>query len=89
MALGADRVTVIGLVVRRAFQRAAAGLVVGLAGAIGAGKLLAAQLYGVAFWDPFALTLAAVSLAACVFFAAIIPAGRAAAISPMRSLRSE
>jgi predicted permease len=89
MALGADRAKVIQWVLRQAFQRVAVGLVVGLPLAIGAGKFIAAQLYGVSFWDPFALTIACVSLAACAFFAAIIPAGRAAAISPMNALRTE
>jgi len=89
MALGADRVKVIRLVLGRAFQRVAAGLVVGLPLAAGAARFMAAQLYGVSFWDPFALTVAAGSLAACAFFAAIIPAGRAAAISPMSALRTE
>ncbi len=89
MALGADRARVIRLVLRRAFQRVAAGLVVGLPLAAGAARLMAAQLYRVSFWDPFALTVAAGSLAACACFAAIIPAGRAAAISPMSALRTE
>ena len=89
MALGADRAKVIQLVLRRAFQRVAAGLVVGLPLAVGAARLMAAQLYGVSFWDPFALAVAAGSLAVCAFVAAIIPAGRAAAISPMSALRTE
>jgi len=41
-----------------------------------------AQLYGVSFWDPFALSGAARALALCAFVATIIPAGRAASISP-------
>ena len=89
MALGADRVKVIRLVLHRAFQRVAVGLLVGLPLAVGAARFMAAQLYGVSFWDPFALTVAAGSLAGCAFFAAIIPAGRAAAISPMSALRTE
>ncbi len=89
MALGADRAKVIQLVLRRAFQRVAAGLVVGLPLAVGAARFMAAQLYGVSFWDPFALTVAAGSLVGCAFFAAIIPAVRAAAISPMSALRTE
>ena len=89
MALGADRARVIRLVLARAFQCVAVGLVVGLPGAVGAARFMAAQLYGVSFWDPFALTVAAGSLAACAFVAAIIPAGRAAAISPMSALRTE
>jgi predicted permease len=89
MALGADRAKVIQLVLGRAFQRVAAGLVVGVPLAVGAARLMGTQLYGVASWDPVALTVAAGSLAGCAFFAAIIPAGRAAAISPMIALRSE
>ena len=89
MALGADRAKVIQLVLRRAFQRVTVGLLVGLPLAVGAARFMSAQLYGVSFWDPFALTVAAVSLAACAFFASIIPAARAAAISPMSALRTE
>jgi predicted permease len=89
MALGADRASVILLVLRRAFQRVAAGLIVGLPLAVVAARLMAAQLYGVSSWDPFALTVAAGSLATCALFAAIMPAVRAAAISPMTALRAE
>src|SRR5579864_3926746 len=89
MALGADRTKVIDLVLRGAFKRVVVGLILGLPLAVGAGRLIAAQLYGVSFWDPLALAIAAGALAACAFFAAIIPAGRAASISPMRALRTE
>ncbi len=89
MALGADRATVIDLVMRGAFKRVAAGLVLGVPLAIGAGRLISAQLYGVSFWDPLALGAAGASLAVCALFAAIIPAGRAASISPMNALRIE
>ena len=89
MALGADTTNVVNLVLRGAFTRVVVGLILGLPLAVGAGRLIAAQLYGVSFWDPFALALAAGSLAACAFFAALIPAGRAASISPMRALRTD
>ena len=89
MALGANRAKVIQLVLGQAFQRVAVGLVLGLFLAVAAARLMAAQLYGVSFWDPFALTLAAVSLAGCTFVATMIPAGRAATISPMSALRTE
>jgi ABC-type antimicrobial peptide transport system permease subunit len=89
MALGADRGKVVDLVLRSAFRRVATGLLLGLPLAIGAGRLIAAQLYGVAFWDPFALTIASASLACCAFVAAIIPAARAWSISPMTALRTE
>jgi predicted permease len=89
MALGADRSTVIKLVLRGAFTRVAIGLFLGLPLAIGAGRLIAAQLYGVSAWDPLALGTAAGSLAVCALIAALVPAGRAASISPMRALRTE
>jgi ABC-type antimicrobial peptide transport system permease subunit len=89
MVLGADRGKVLGLVLRGAFQRVAIGLLLGLPLAVGAGKLISAQLYGVSSWDPTALTIAAVALAICSFFAAIIPANRAASIQPMKALRIE
>ncbi|MBI3402212.1 MAG: ABC transporter permease [Acidobacteria bacterium] len=89
MALGADRSAVLNLVLRSAFTRVAIGLFLGVPLAIGAGKLIAAQLYGVTFWDPFALAVATGSLTLCALVAALIPASRAASIPPMRALRSE
>jgi len=89
MARRADRRTVVDLVLRSAFKRVIVGLLLGVPLAVGAGRLIAAQLYGVSFWDPLALTIAAGSLAVCAFFPAIIPAVRAASISPMSALRIE
>jgi predicted permease len=89
MALGADRGKVVDLVLRGAFKRVVVGLVLGVPLAIGAGRLIAAQLYGVSFWDPTALSIAAGSLGLCALVAAIIPAARAASISPMKALRTE
>jgi predicted permease len=89
MALGADRAKVIHLVLHGAFNRVLVGLILGLPLAVGAGRLISAQLYGVSSWDPLALTVAASALAICSFFAAMIPAIRAASISPMNALRIE
>ena len=89
MALGADRAKVVELVLLGAFGRVGLGLLLGLPLAVGAGRLISAQLYGVSIWDPLALSVAAGALAVCSFFAAIIPAGRAASISPMNALRTE
>jgi len=89
MALGADRPNVIQLVLGGAFKRVLIGLLLGLPLAVGAGRLISAQLYGVTSWDPLALAVAAGALAMCSFFAAIIPANRAASISPMNALRME
>jgi predicted permease len=89
MALGARRGNVVGMVLNGAFRRVAIGLVLGLPLAVGAGYLLSAQLYGVPFWDPLALSAGALALGLCAFLAAIIPANRAASISPIRALRTD
>jgi ABC-type antimicrobial peptide transport system permease subunit len=65
------------------------GLLLGLPLAVGAGRLISSELYGVSWWDPLALTVAVGALAICSFLAAIIPANRAASISPMNALRIE
>ena len=89
MALGADRGTVIGIILRSAFQRVVGGLLLGVPLAVAAGYLLSAQLYGVTYWDPAALGIAAAALATVALVASIVPASRAAAIAPIRALRIE
>ena len=89
MALGADRSNVLGMVLQGAFRRVAIGLLLGLPLGVGTGYLLSAELYGVRDWDPLPLGVGAVLLAASAFLAAIIPAHRATAISPIRALRTE
>jgi predicted permease len=89
MALGADRANVVRYVLRGAFGRVAIGLGLGIPLAIIAGRLISSQLYDVSFWDPLALTLAAIALAICSLVAALIPAAVAASISPMTALRTD
>jgi predicted permease len=89
MALGANRGDVIGLVLGGALKRVAIGLVLGAPLAVGAGYLLSAQLYGVSFWDPLALSVAAAALAFAAFVASLVPASRAAALAPMIALRTD
>ena len=55
MALGADRGRVVKMVLRGAFWQVGVGLLMGIPAAIGAGKLIADQLYGVKAWDPMML----------------------------------
>ncbi|MGE5327612.1 MAG: ABC transporter permease [Deltaproteobacteria bacterium] len=89
MALGADRSQVVQLVLRGAFKHVGIGLILGIPLSLGAAQLIAAQLYGVSKWDPWALLVASVTLAVCAFLAAMIPASRAASISPVIALRTE
>jgi predicted permease len=88
MALGASRGKVVQIVLQGAFTRVAIGLLLGLPLAVGAGRLISSELYGVSSWDPLALMVAAGALAISAFFASIIPASRAASISPMETLRN-
>jgi predicted permease len=89
MALGADRAEVVRHVLRGAFVRVVVGLGLGLPLAVVAGRLISSQLYGVSFWDPLALTVAASALAICALIAALVPASAAASVSPMTALRTE
>jgi predicted permease len=89
MALGADRAQVVGLVLRGTSTRVLVGLLFGVPLAAGAGRLISSKLYGVVSWDPVALTVAAGALAICAFAAAIIPARRAASVSPVDALKVE
>jgi len=89
MALGASRAKVVGQVLRGTSTRVLAGLLLGVPLAVGAGRLISSELYGVVSWDPVALTVAAGALAICAFFAAIIPARLAASISPLDALKIE
>ena len=57
--------------------------------AIGAGYLIASQLFGVRPWNPLLLGGATVLLGLAALVAAAIPARRAASVDPMHALRSE
>jgi putative ABC transport system permease protein len=89
MALGAARGSVVAMVLRGAFWQVGIGLGLGIPAAIGAGYLVASQLFGVAPWNPLPLAGATVLLGLAALVAAVIPARRAASIDPMQALRSE
>jgi predicted permease len=89
MALGANRLNVMRLVLRGAFRQVFVGLVIGIPISIGCGHLLAAQLYQVKSWDPLVLVGSMGALGLCAFVASVIPAQRAASINPVQALRSE
>jgi ABC-type antimicrobial peptide transport system permease subunit len=89
MALGANRGSVLGLVLRGALLQLRIGLAIGLPVALAGGRLLASQLYGVKSYDPRIVGLASAILAVCALFAGLVPARRAASIDPMQALRTE
>jgi ABC-type antimicrobial peptide transport system permease subunit len=89
MALGADRGRIVTMVLRGAFSQIGIGLALGIPAAIGAGKLMTDQLFGVKPWDPIMLTSATLLLSLTALLASLIPARRAASVEPMVALRSE
>jgi predicted permease len=89
MALGADRGRVIGMVLKGAFLQVGIGLALGIPLAIGAGYLIASQLFGVRPWDAVMLSGATLMLALAALLASIIPARRAAGLDPVVALRME
>ncbi len=89
MALGAGSRDVRMLVVRRALALTLAGLTLGLAGAAAVTRLLAAFLVEVSPTDPTTLLSVVGIFAAVAVLASWYPARRAAAVDPVRALRSE
>ncbi|HEV2275438.1 MAG TPA: ABC transporter permease [Acidobacteriaceae bacterium] len=89
MAVGANRTSVVRLILRSAFWQVGAGLLIGIPATILAGHAMASKLFGVAPYDPGILLGTTAVLAAAAFGASVIPALRAASIDPLRALRTE
>ncbi len=89
VALGADRQSVAGLVLRYAYTLVAIGLALGIPIAMGVGRVLANRLFGVSWYNPGILAGAAAVLAAFAFVATIVPARRAAKLDPIEALRGD
>jgi predicted permease len=89
MALGAEPRDVLRLVLTRALRIVVAGLIVGLAGAAGATRVLQTFLFGVTPTDPIAFTIVTLLLMAVGLMAAWLPARRATRIDPCAALRAE
>ena len=88
MALGANRVSVQGMVLRGALLQVALGLAIGIPAAIEAGRLMAAELFGVGAWNPLVLGTVVALLALVALVASAVPAQRASSLEPMDALRS-
>jgi putative ABC transport system permease protein len=89
LALGAERRTVLGLVMRQALTVATLGAVAGLGFTLAGGRLVASFLTAVGPADPWALTAAAAILLITTAVAGYLPARRAARVDPMVALRWE
>jgi ABC-type antimicrobial peptide transport system permease subunit len=89
IALGSTRAAVFRLVLSGSAWTAVIGLVVGGTGSIAAVRMVRSLLFGVAPFDPMSYGAAAICLLLTVFLAGVAPARRAAAIEPMRALRTE
>src|SRR5215472_5736132 len=89
MALGADRTRVLKMVLRGAFSQISIAMAIGIPTAIGAGKLMTDQLFGVSPWNPIMLALAGLTLGLAALLASVVPAWRAAGVEPMLALRNE
>lgn len=89
MALGAQTMDVLRLVMGQGMKPVIFGLVVGLAAALGLGKLVAAQLYQTSPYNPVLLTTTAAVLAGAALLACLLPARRASQLNPVEALRVE
>jgi putative ABC transport system permease protein len=89
LALGAGVGSVRHLVLRRGLGMAAAGIALGLGGALALTRLLASQLFEVSPTDPAIMAAAAATLALVSVAACLIPAARATKVDPVVALRSE
>jgi putative ABC transport system permease protein len=88
MAIGARPVDVQRLVLRQGMGLVIAGMAVGLAGALAAGRLLAGMLFGVQVTDPLTFLTVPAVLAAVSLLACWLPARRAARLNPTVTLKS-
>jgi predicted permease len=89
MALGAEPMSVLGLILREEMLAPLIGIAVGVAGAMGATTVLSHLLYGVGAKDPVTYSAVCLVLAGASFLACFIPARRAMRVDPMVALRYE
>ena len=89
LALGANRLNVIWLILKEASLLAAIGLGIGLAGSVLVGHTMRSTLYGVGAMDVSVIVSVAVILFLTALCASYLPARRAAMIDPMKALRTD
>ena len=89
MALGAQAGDVRSLVVSQAVRLGAAGLAIGLAGALAATRVLDSLLFGVSASDPLTFAAVSAALTGVLVLAAYLPARRATRVDPIVALRAD
>jgi putative ABC transport system permease protein len=89
MALGADRMAVLRMMLGEVGRLLLISFVVAVPLAVAAGRLLRNQLFGVSNHDPLTLLAVIGIIALVVLAAALLPVRRAAAVEPMKALRYE
>jgi predicted permease len=89
MALGATGGEVMFLVLRQSLAMILAGVGVGVAGALGAGRVLMRLVDGMQGMDPSTVVIPAICLTAAALFASFLPARRASHVDPMKALRQD
>jgi putative ABC transport system permease protein len=89
MALGAQKIDMLTMVLRQSLTIVAIGIVTGLAGALGATRLMRALLFGVTANDVATYAIVVLLLGLAALLASYLPARRAMAVDPMVALRYE
>jgi putative ABC transport system permease protein len=89
MALGASALDVMRLVFRQSLGMILAGIGVGIAAALAAGRLLERLVAGVRPMEPLTFTIMISVLVVAALFASFVPARRASRVDPMSALRQE
>ena len=89
LALGADRRSVLRLVLAGGLRIALAGLALGLAGALALTRVLSSLLYGVGARDPLTFVVVPAVLLLVALAACWMPARRAMRVDPLTALRAE
>jgi putative ABC transport system permease protein len=89
MALGARDTQVVGLVLRQGLRTIGLALVLGVAGAVAATRVLETQLFGVEARDPLTFVTVPLALALVALAACYLPARRASRVNPVVALRSD
>jgi predicted permease len=89
MALGAEKSDITHMVLKRSLLLAAAGVALGVAGALAVTRVLAKFLFDVKPTDPATFAMVAAVLVAVALFAGLLPARRATRVDPLVALRWE